>query len=303
VETFRELAAVTATLAQQMGQGVMILRRSAFVAAFRQFDVLSGLDFEPLVDRLILPHRASWREIPSGCTARDFDLSKFDRRFSLIGRPIVSLSSDTDPLLAVAPGVIERALAHNVSGAAQGLLQNEFWTSPEMRGYSGTAGARLGIEFNEDLARRLSSLGYTATPSVKPSACLNQKATEELKRLGDVDVLVVAGGMRVWVCEAKDLKMCRTLGEAASRVSEYRGRVMKNGKPDKLLRHLQRVEYIRQHSAQLGKRLGLTATPTVHGVMIVNSPQPMQQLAGEYSQDSTVVMFDRIQSVPWTNGW
>lgn len=303
IETFRELAAVTATLARQKGQGVMILRRSEFVAAFQQFDALSGLDFEPLIDRLILPHRANWHDIPSGCTPRDFDLSKFDRRFSLIGRPIVSLSSDADPLLVVAPGLIERALAHNVSGAAQGLLQNEFWNSPEMRAYSGTAGARLGIEFNEDLARRLSALGYTATPSVKPSACLNQKATEELKRLGDVDVLVVAGGTRVWVCEAKDLKMCRTLGEAASRLSEYRGRVLKNGKPDKLLRHLQRVEYIRGHSAQLGKRLGLTAEPTVHGVMIVNSPQPMQQLAGEYSKDSTVVMLDRIQSVPWTNGW
>ncbi|MCP3463067.1 hypothetical protein [Bradyrhizobium sp. CCGUVB23] len=303
VETFRELAAVTATLARQKGQGVMILRRSEFVTAFRQFDFLSGLDFEPLIDRLILPHRANWREIPSGCTPRDFDLSKFDRRYSLIGRPIVSLSSDPDPLLAVAPGLIERALAHNVSGAAQGLLQNEFWTSPEMRAYSGTAGARLGIEFNEDLARQLSALGYTATASVKPSACLNQKATEELKRLGDIDVLVVAGGTRVWVCEAKDLKMCRTLGEAASRLSEYRGQVMKNGKPDKLLRHLQRVDYIRRHSAQLGKRLGLAAEPTVHGVMIVNSPQPMQQLAREYSKDSTVVMLDRIQSVPWTDGW
>jgi hypothetical protein len=249
------------------------------------------------------PSRTNWLEVPNGCTVRDFDLSKFDRRFSLIGRPIVSLSAGDDPVLAVAPGVIERSIVHNISGAAQGVLQNEFWTSAEMRAYAGAAGARIGIEFNESLARQLTTLGYAATPSVKPWACLNQKNTDETGRFGDIDVLVVAGRKRVWVCEAKDLKMCRTLGEVASRLSEYRGQIMKNGKPDKLLRHLKRVEYLRTNASHLAKRLSLDSEPTVHGILIVNSPQPMQQLVGEYSQDTTVVMLDRIDAVPWENGW
>ena len=172
-----------------------------------------------------------------------------------------------------------------------------------MRAYAGAAGARIGTEFNESLAGQLSTLGYAATPSVKPWACLNQKNTDETRRLGDIDVLVVADRKRVWVCEAKDLKMCRTLGEVASRLSEYRGQIMKNGKPDKLLRHLKRVEYLRTNASQLAKRLALDSEPTGHGILIVNSPQPMQQLAGEYSKDSTVVMLDRIDAVPWTTGW
>lgn len=302
-EVFREFAAATATLARRMSQGVIVLKRSEFITALQQFDVLSDLDFAPLIDRLTLPNRTNWLEIPPGYVAKDFDLSKYDRRLSLIGRPIVSLSAGDDPVLAVAPGIIERSLVHNVSGAAQGILQNQFWTSSEMRAYAGASGARIGVEFNESLARRLSRLGYTASPSVKPSACLNQKNTDQMKRLGDIDVLVVVDRKRVWVCEAKDLKLCRTLGEAANRLSDYRGQVMPDGKPDKLLRHLHRVEYLRAHSAQLGRRLGLNSEPTVHGVVIVNSPQPMQQLTGEYSKDSTVVMLDRIASVPWTAGW
>lgn len=118
-----------------------------------------------------------------------------------------------------------------------------------------------------------------------------------------IDVLVVdRKNSIIWVCEAKDLKLCRTLGEIASRLSEYQGRVV-NGKPDKLLRHIQRVNYIRANTEKVGRYLKLPKTPKVCGVVVVNAPQPMQQLTSEYSQDSTVVMFTNIASVPWSEGW
>jgi len=303
IEVLREFAAATATLARQKNTGVMLLRRSELLTGLREIEFLSEFDFSPLVDRLMLPSRKSWVDIPNDCTTRDFDLSKFDRRFSLIARPLVALSSDDDPVLAVAPAVIERSLTHNISGAVQGTLQNEFWKSSEMRSYAGASGARIGIEFNQTLAQKLSSIGLKASDSVKPWACLNLKKTSDIEALGDVDVLVVSKDRgSVWICEAKDLKLCRTLGEAAQRLSEYRGQI-KNGKPDKLLRHLHRVNYFRTNASMLGKRLGLSKTPAVHGVIIVNAPQPMQQLTGEYSNDSRVVMLDDIESVPWDAGW
>jgi hypothetical protein len=301
---FRELTNATAILARTRNQGVMVLRRSELLKGLREIENLSDLDFGPLVDRLTLPQRNGWNDIPSGATLRDFDLSKFDRRLSLIGRPIVCLEQADDPLLAVAPAVIERALMHNINGASNGILQNEFWNSPKMVAFAGSAGARLGKEFNETVAARLSEFGLNATPSVKPSACLNQKKTEELERLGDIDVLAISPNNRiVWVIEAKDLKLCRTLGEAAQRLSKYKGVIGDDGKPDLLLRHLQRVDFIRTHVAQLGRRLKLAAVPEVRGVLVVNSPQPMEQLKGEYSQDSTAVMLDSIGEVPWDTGW
>jgi hypothetical protein len=36
---------------------------------------------------------------------------------------------------------------------------------------------------------------------------------------------------------------------------------------------------------------------------MVNAPQPMQQLHREYSEDSTVVMLDDLDTVPWSAGW
>ena len=239
----------------------------------------------------------------SGYSPRDTDLSKFDRRLSLIARPIVSLSSEEDPILAIAPALIERTALHNMSGALSGALQGQFWESRQMIAFAGASGARTGLEFNEAVASGFEGLGLKASHSVKPWVCLNQKKTEKLENLGDIDVLVInSSGTVVWVCEAKDLKLCRTLGEAAQRLSEYRG-VSKDGKPDKLLRHLRRVEYLRANAAALAKQLKLPTVPTVHGAVIVNSPQPMEQLVHEYVQDSAVVMLDEIGSIPWEAGW
>jgi len=82
----------------------------------------------------------------------------------------------------------------------------------------------------------------------------------------------------------------------------YRGEEV-DGKPDKMLRHLQRVEFVRANAELLVAKFKLPSVPRVYGVLVVNGPQPMQQLQGEYSSDATVVMLDRIRSVPWATGW
>jgi hypothetical protein len=300
-ELVGDFANALAFVCRSHQRGVLVVPRSQLVRELETLEYLRGQNVGPLVDRLTLPARNGWDDIPPGFRPTDFDLGKFDRRLSAIGRPIIALSSGSDPELVVAPGVVERAFVHNIGGAAAGALQNEFWQSAKMRSYVGSAAARAGMQFNESVAGSLSKLGLRASPSVKPSWCLNEKNTDELKRLGDIDVLAVSGN-KVWVVEAKDLKLCRTLGEAARRLSEYRG-LENRGKPDALLRHLRRVEYLRTHAASLVQRLHLSSIPQVHGVMIVNAPQPMQQLHRKYSADSTVVMLDEIGRVPWADGW
>ena len=65
---------------------------------------------------------------------------------------------------------------------------------------------------------------------------------------GNIDVLAVSHDKRrLLVIEAKNLRLCRTETEIASRMSEYRGRVHRDKKgretPDKMLRHIRRVEF------------------------------------------------------------
>ena len=57
------------------------------------------------------------------------------------------------------------------------------------------------------------------------------------------------------VIEAKNLRLCRTAAEAAARMWEYRGEFLTDERgrrrPDKMFRHLRRVDYLRQHKDRL----------------------------------------------------
>jgi hypothetical protein len=133
---------------------------------------------------------------------------------------------------------------------------------------------------------------------------LNHKGTDDVKRLGDVDVLVLSPDRkRIWVIEAKDLKMCRTLGETARRLSEYQGITKTNGKPDNLLKHLNRVDYVRKHAADLQSRFKLTELPQVSGMVVVGSPQPMEMIAIKGGKDAVTVRKESLAEVPWNEGY
>jgi hypothetical protein len=280
------------------------MRRSEFIKYLRQIESMRDARLELLIDRLTMRPRPAWNHLLPGWTGTDIDLGKFDRRFSLIGRPIVAVCSGEDPEIAVAPAVIERSIAHNLSGAMTGSLQNEFWNSKPMRTYSSRAGGRSGLKFNEELSETIRLLGLRTWPSAKPAWCLNCKATPEVEALGDVDVLAISNnGRQIWVIEAKDLKLCRTLGETTRRLSEYRGETDSHGKPDKLLRHLRRVEYLQMHAVGMQRFFKLESVPNVHGIVIVSAPQPMEKFRPHSSRDARVLILDDIEVVPWLDGW
>jgi len=154
------------------------------------------------------------------------------------------------------------------------------------------------------VARAVAGQGLQTWSERTTSWCLNRKQTDELDRLGDIDVLgVSAADNMVWVIEAKDLKLCRTLGEVARRLANYQGRTDGKGRPDALLKHLRRVAFLRDNAVDLGKRLGLPQTPKVCGLVIVKSPQPMTQLTGKFYDDARVALIDRLGEIPWRAGW
>ena len=303
-DVLRELAMSVAHLAIAEGSDVYVGSRSRLLADLAKDELLAIADLAPLIDRLTLPTRDGWTDLPAGGAAGEYDVSKFDRPRSLIARPILALTEGADPLLAIGPAVIERALVHNLSGALGGDLQNRFWSSREMQQFASRQGARAGQEFNAEVARAVAGQGLQTWSERTTSWCLNRKQTDELDRLGDIDVLgVSAADNMVWVIEAKDLKLCRTLGEVARRLANYQGRTDGKGRPDALLKHLRRVAFLRDNAVDLGKRLGLPQTPKVCGLVIVKSPQPMTQLTGKFYDDARVALIDRLGEIPWRAGW
>ena len=290
-------------IAETVDAGVFAMRRSELRMAVNGQDEQLR-DLAPCIDRYTLPSRNGWATPCPGAISRDYDLAKFDRRYSLIGRPIVAIDVDDDPLLMIAPGMVERAMMHNLSGALTGGLQHEFWSTKEMQTFASKRGDETGLAFNDELARELKGMGLEAHNSAKLTWCLNHRGTDEVKRLGDVDVLVFSPNRsRVWVIEAKDLKMCRTLGETARRLSEYQGIAKANGKPDNLMKHLNRVDYVRKHAADLKNRFKLPRVPHVSGMVVVGSPQPMEMIAIKGGKDAVTVRKESLSQVPWDDGY
>jgi hypothetical protein len=78
----------------------------------------------------------------------------------------------------------------------------------------------------------------------------------------------------VFVIECKDLLFRRNYSEIAALLSDYRGE-LKNGKPDKLRRHLNRVDRLQQDIALLGRHTGI-GNPSIVSCMVVGGPVPMQ---------------------------
>lgn len=298
--TFGDFNSGLCDVAVSAGQDVLLLTRSDLITRVRDAKGIDEAALALLVDRLTLPCRGGWDDVPAGAHSNEYDLGRFDRPQSLIGRPLLALSKGPDPLLAVGPAAVERAFLHNLSGALTGNLQDRFWSSKEMRSHVGRAANRAGMAFNDGIAEDLRALGLPADASIAPWACLNHKATPTIKLLGDIDVLAFSPDRRhAWVIEAKDIKLCRTLGETARRLSDYRGQVRAGGKPDNLLRHLDRVAYVRTHAADLAKRLKLDAVPQVHGLVVVDTPQPMNFVEANPSIDARFVRRRDLPDVDW----
>jgi hypothetical protein len=102
----------------------------------------------------------------------------------------------------------------------------------------------------------------------------------------------------VWVIEAKNLRLCRSEIEVASRLYEYRGRTTMDRKgkevPDVLLRHIRRIRYLRERNEALCHRLGLEMPPEVCGLLVVDSPQPMNFHMLEKMEDADSAFLDAI---------
>jgi hypothetical protein len=303
-EAFFDLQHALAALAEERNAPVLELSRSElarWLAEYRRFRSREPL---PLLERLTLTSRSGWFDLSSGLGSADIDIGKFDRPWSLINRPLLALDNSADPKLVLSPVMAADACRYSLWGLVEGRLNERYWVSAEARRFSGTRGKASGDAFENELVARLRELGLEVIPRCKLSFVLNQKVPHEL---GDVDAIAITPDRkRVWVIEAKNLRLCRSESEAASRMYEYRGDFIADEqgrqRPDKMLRHLRRVRYLRQHRDRLAPRLKLPVSHEILGLLIVESPQPMNVWAANSDPDARCVFLDTIGDFPFFEG-
>ena len=297
-EGFIDLQLAVVQMAESRREGVFTMRRSEIASALSANDRYPSNDPTALLERLTLPRRTSWEDRSTRLSEADIDLSRFDRRYSIINRPLLAMDDHDDPLLLIAPIFVSDACMYSLSGLMNGNLNNDYWNTGEAKAYAGKRGHAAGEKFEDSVAGRFRKLGMEVWSRCALSWALNEKVDP---KFGNIDVLAVSPNRRrVWVIEAKNLKLCRTEAEVASRLSEYRGRTIRDSKghetPDKMLRHIRRVQYLRERRSALCARLKLDLPPEVRGLLVVDTPQPMNFFAIEQLEDGESAFLDTIET-------
>jgi len=143
-----------------------------------------------------------------------------------------------------------------------------------MREWIGRANHLQRTAFNTKVAERMRDLGWRAEVEVKVTKILGKSLNRDY---GDVDVLAwkPQSGI-VLAIECKDLEFNKTMGEVAEQLADFRGLIGPNGQRDALRRHLDRVDILAAHPAEIAKALRLVAPVQIEGYLVFKNPVPMR---------------------------
>ena len=218
------------------------LRRSEVVQRLRE---VGAMNPERVFEAFTLAPRDQWDEKdPANAKTRDWYPWRYNRRLSIMRRPLVQLSVEVDPIVIVVPSILAGTLDY-LQQAAFGGLPDTLFDSPEMTACIGRAADRNGHDFARRLAERLEELEWKTMREV------SLKRLGGASSLGDVDVLTwqpVTG--LVYAVECKSLRFDRTCGEIGERLAEYSAGTV-GGKRTSLQRHLDRISYLEANRERL----------------------------------------------------
>ena len=257
-------------LGRKRGQAVFTIPRSELIAARFEDAPVAGAD--KLVEAWSLAPRAHWRDIPEDFDKRDINPWRFRRRLTTLRRPFIQLDETDDPTMLVAPGFVRDAFGYMLRNFYRGDFPPR-QLKPLMLVWTGKTADDQGRKFTKKVANRLTELGWQTDTEVKITKLLRQGFDRDY---GDVDVLAWNDTGRVLIIECKDVQHRKSFGEIAEQLSDFRGEIGRDGKPDLLLKHLNRVTLISEHLAELASYIKLSSAVIPESHLVFRNPVPMQ---------------------------
>ena len=151
VEQYAAFVRQVALEAVELDNACLRMPKSEVVRRLRD---AGARDVERAFASFTLVPRDHWNESqPVNAKARDWYPWRFNRRLSIMRRPLVQLSRKDDPVVLVVPSILSGTLNY-VGQAAFGYLPVDLFDSAEMRACVGRAANRIGHEFACRVAKR-----------------------------------------------------------------------------------------------------------------------------------------------------
>lgn len=242
-----ELTPATVAMTGRLGKPITAGEFDRFLAAFGLFT------------------RPAWDGPPRGFAPSDIFPWFFERRLSLMTRPLLVLGEEDDPEIMFGVRQIRMGTEYAMLLLEMGIWDKAKLGSSAAKAYIDVEVARRGRAFESKVAAIFAEGGWTPHKSI-PMSRLGAS-----KKLGEIDVLAVSGDGTVWVVvECKWFGAARTPREVAAWMQDFHGR---DG--DKLHKHLQRCNWIEANSDIVAQRLRLTPPQRVLRRLVTTRPVPL----------------------------
>ena len=248
---------------------------------------------EAFLAALELSPRDGWKTISPPFTDEDRQPWRFRRRLSVAQRPILRVGTEPQSNLIIAPAIIREAFLILVSGYYHGTFLPNRMTSKKMKSWRGHTTSKEGLAFNKTVSDALELLGWTTRTDIEFPEILGRPLSANP---GDIDVLAWKNTGKIIIIECKDLMFAKTAGEMAKQLSEFAGVTIKNGKPDRLLKHLNRVELAKENIDEFRRFTKLPNATIEHALVLANTT-PMNFATETIGKKTTVLTVQHLDEL------
>ena len=251
--------------------------------------------FKTILDSLIISTRHEWTKIPKPYKKNDWQPWRFRRRYSLAMKPIVQIDT-FEKRLFISPQMIRDSFMNLLRNCYKAYLDEGHFQSKQMQKWVGETRSKTGLEFNSLVAKRLQDLGFTTKEEVKLTEILNKK----MEDFGDVDVLAWDNKENiVYAIECKNLEFAKTEAEVAKQIYDFKGQINSHGKKDRLLKHVKRIELLKEDISGVAKFTKLDIDKLeVKGLIIFSNLVPMVfDQEREYVDEINFLYFDELKNL------
>jgi hypothetical protein len=292
VDDLRKFRETLENLAIEKKRCVFIARKREIMTYFRNNGLINDEIAEIALERFSVWPREHWDKAPDGFMEKDWYPWRFGRRLSLIARPLVKLEDGDDPQYVVSPGLFGLGFAFILNRYYEAEVEVSECKSNKMRSWIQKTSNRQGHEFAKRVFDAVRSFGYNARLEIKMSALLNEKLDKDW---GDVDVLAWnEEENRILAIECKNLRHAKTPNEIAEQLNRFSGKILRNGKHDELLKHIDRCEFLKTRAEQLARTLGTNNNIIIQPVICFSKPIPVPYLSQRFP-DVIFLTFDDLQ--------
>jgi len=274
IDNIRPFAEAISDLAAERGMPVVEFTRGSLVEYLVGKTGFNELTAAKMLAQYTLQPREEWKSVPEGILSNAWCPWRFKRQLSLLTRPIVQIDQSDDPVCLVAPAMVVHHLSHTLYSMRKASFDKEqFRQGGKMYRYVGTRNGSDGEAFNDYVAERVRELGWQAESNCSDGKILG---TAKRPQFGDVDVFAWSvAQQRVIAVECKDLSFDKTMGEIARRLAKFRGETKPDGRRDDLKKHLDRVDILNAHLAEVGTFVGFQPKE-IESVVLTRQPGPLQ---------------------------